>query len=83
MAIGGLILRALGGFDVNKIPTRGLTPGAPASISNGDEVQVLTAPNGIACTVLTGSGTAVRVVTASAKQIHVLIDGGTPIRVTI
>lgn len=54
-----------------------------AVISDGDEVQVLVAPNGIACSVLIDTGTAVRVVTASAKQIHVLISGGTPIKVTI
>jgi len=54
-----------------------------AVISDGDEVMVLIAPNGIACSVLIGSGTSVRVVNQSAIQIHVLITGGTPIRVTI
>ena len=54
-----------------------------AVISDGDEVMVLIAPNGIACSVLIDSGTAVRVVNQSAIQIHVLITGGTPIRVTI
>ena len=57
--------------------------GAGAVISDGDEVQVLIAPNGIACSVLIDSGTAVRVAISSAKQIHVLTTGGTPIKVTI
>ena len=56
---------------------------AGAAINDGDEVMVLIAPNGIACSVLIDSGTAVRVVNQSAIQIHVLITGGTPIRVTI
>lgn len=54
-----------------------------AGISDGDEVMVLLAPNGIACSVLMDSGTAVRVTIQSVKQIHVLTEGGTPIKVTI
>jgi len=56
---------------------------AGAAINDGDEVMVLIAPNGIACSVLMDSGTAVRVTIQSVKQIHVLTDGGTPIKVTI
>ena len=56
--------------------------GAPP-ISDGDEVMVLIAPNGIPCTVLTETTTTVRVVITSVKQIHVLTEGGTPIKVTI
>jgi hypothetical protein len=54
-----------------------------AVISDGDEVMVLLAPNGIPCTVLTETTTTVRVVITSVKQIHVLTEGGTPIKVTI
>jgi hypothetical protein len=49
---------------------------------DGDEVQVLIA-GGIECTVQHDTGTTVRVVTASVKQISVKHTGGTPIKVTI
>ena len=51
-------------------------------LADGDEVQVITV-GGIECTVLIGSGTAVRVVVDSPKQISVLVAGGAPIKVTI
>lgn len=53
-----------------------------SAISPGDDVQVIIA-GGIECTVFHDTGTPVRVVTQSSKQISVLTAGGTPIKVTI
>jgi len=88
-AITGADLTALVGRALNLEPGTYTITGAtatlqgPLAISDGDEVQVLIAPDGIACTVLTDSGTTVKVVISSAKQIHVLTTGGAPIKVII
>lgn len=83
MAVGGLVVRALGGGSASTIPLlirRGLN--AAAVLNPGDEVQVITI-GGILTSVTINSGTAVKVVHSSAKQISVLTTGGTVINVTI
>ena len=57
--------------------------GAGAAISDGDEVMVMLAPNGIACSVVIDSAIGVRVKVSSAKQVYVVQAGGTPVKVTI
>lgn len=84
MAVGGLVVRALGGGSASTIPLlirRGLNA-AVAVLNPGDEVQVITV-GGILTSVTISSGTAVKVVHSSAKQISVLTTGGTVINVTI